>query len=229
MRVATVKAQRLHEWGGRVSLDEVPVPVPGSGEVLLRVEACGIGLTVLNCLRGDLGNDPDDLPRIPGHEIVGTVVGAGEGVSDAWLGQRVCVHFYLFCGSCRRCVAGSEPLCENLTGNVGVQRDGGYAELVAIPVQNAVRLPDGVDPVLATAIPDAIATPVHVAHRASIAPGERVVVIAAGGGVGVHMVQVAQLFGAEVLALDAADGKLDYLAAEFGAATTNSADFGVVD
>lgn len=220
-----MKARRIHEWGGSLALDEIPAPIPAAGEVLLEVEACGIGLTVLNCIRGDLGHDPAGLPRIPGHEVVGRITEVGAGVDRQRIGEQVCAFFYLFCGHCRLCLAGMESLCQNLEGYLGVNRDGGYAELMTLPARNAVALPESLDPVLATAIPDAIATPVHVARRAGIAPGDRVAVIAAGGGVGIHMVQVAQLYGAEVAALDAVDDKLAYLRQEFGADVVNSSDF----
>jgi D-arabinose 1-dehydrogenase-like Zn-dependent alcohol dehydrogenase len=220
-----MKAQRIHQWGGPLALEEVPSPVPREGEVLIQVEACGIGLTVLNCIRGDLGHDPAALPRVPGHELVGRIVGVGPGVPDERVGERVCAYFYLFCGRCRRCLAGLESLCANLVGYVGVDRDGGYAEMTVLPARNAICLPEPLDPVLATAIPDAIATPVHVAHRAAIQPGERVVVIAAGGGVGIHMVQVARLHGADVVGLDRAEDKLAYLRQQFQVETVNSTDF----
>jgi propanol-preferring alcohol dehydrogenase len=223
-----VRGRRVTAWGSEPELATLGDPAPAEGEVLVRVEACGVGLTVLNCVNGDLGDDPSLLPRVPGHELVGTIVEAGRGVPATRVGERVAAYFYLFCGRCRRCLGGRESCCERLAGFVGVHRDGGYAELVALPERNAVALPESIDPVEATAIPDAIATPVHVARRAGIAPGERVAVIAAGGGVGVHMVQVAALRGAEVLALDVSERKLALLG-ELGAATADSSDFAAVE
>jgi len=224
-----VRAGRIHRWGGELRLEEVPDPRPSEDEVLVRVEACGVGLTVLNCIRGDLGDDAADLPRVPGHELVGTIVEAGVGVSPGRRGERVTAHFYLFCGRCPRCLAAQEPLCDNLAGWVGVDRDGGYAELVALPERNAIALPPGLDPVLATTIPDAVATPVHVCRRAGVRPGERVAVIAAGGGVGIHMVQVARVYGADVAGLEVASEKLDYLERELGVAAIPSPDFAAVE
>jgi D-arabinose 1-dehydrogenase-like Zn-dependent alcohol dehydrogenase len=223
-----MRGRSIARWGNSPQPIELADPEPGEGEVLVRVEACGIGLTVLNCIRGDLGDDPDDLPRVPGHELVGSVVATGPGVPAERVGRHVAAYFYLFCGACARCLAGEESLCDALEGFVGVQRDGGYAELAVLPDRNAIPLPDGLDPVLATAIPDAIATPVHVARRARIAPGERVAVVAAGGGVGVHMVQVARVYGAEVVGLDVAPAKLAYLRDELGVPAANSSDFGAV-
>jgi D-arabinose 1-dehydrogenase-like Zn-dependent alcohol dehydrogenase len=223
-----VRAGRIHRWGGELRVEEVPDPRPAEDEVLVRVEACGVGLTVLNCIRGDLGDDPDDLPRVPGHELVGTIVETGAGVDPGRQGERVTAHFYLFCGRCPRCLAAQEPICDNLAGWVGVDRDGGYAELVALPGRNAVALPAGLDPVLATTIPDAIATPVHVCRRALVRPGERVAVVAAGGGVGMHMVQVARVYGAEVAGLDVGAEKLEFLERELEVRAVPSHDFGAV-
>lgn len=220
-----MKAAWIEAWDGPLSHGERPEPEAGDGEVLVDVEACGIGLTVLNCIRGDLGADPGDLPRIPGHELVGRIAAAGPGVDPRRVGERVMTHFYLFCGDCRRCVAGEEPLCERLAGYVGVHRDGGYGARTVLPARNAVPLPEALDAADATAVPDAIATPVHVARRAGIRPEDRVAVIGAGGGVGVHMVQVARLHGAEVAGLDTVDGKLAFLAGELGVHAVDSSDF----
>lgn len=206
----------------------MPDPRPDEAEVLIRTIACGVGLTVLNCIRGDLGDDPKDLPRAPGHELVGRIVEVGPGVDPAREGELVTAFFYLFCGSCPRCLAAEENLCDRLAGWVGVQRDGGYAERVVLPSRNAIPLPDGLDPVLATVIPDAVATPVHVCDLARIRPGQRVAVVAAGGGLGVHMVQTAKVFGAEVAALDVVRDKLAYLEEELGVFAADSSDFGAV-
>jgi propanol-preferring alcohol dehydrogenase len=210
-------------------LEEVPEPRPSDNEVLIEVEACSVGLTVLNAIRGDLGSDPGNLPRIPGHELVGRIVDVGPSTDPGRVGERVMAYFYLFCGRCPRCVAGAEPLCESLAGYIGVNRDGGYGELCALPERNAVPLDEELDPALATAIPDAVATPVHVARGAEIDAGERVAVIAAAGGVGVHMVQVARVFGAEVAGLEATDEKLQYLEQELGVIAVDSSSFSTVE
>jgi propanol-preferring alcohol dehydrogenase len=208
-----VKAARLHELGGPLVVEEVTDPTPGPGEVLVHVESCGIGLTVVHyCSAGPLG--PHVLPRIPGHEFVGTIEAVGAGVDEARLGQRVAAYFYLICGDCPSCLGAAEQMCENFAGTIGSAADGGYAELAVLPSRNAVILPDGLDPVAATTISDAIATPVHVAARAQISVGDRVAVIGAGGGVGIHMVQVARAFGARVAGIDLDRTKLAYLEEE---------------
>ncbi|PYM28179.1 MAG: NADPH:quinone oxidoreductase [Candidatus Rokuibacteriota bacterium] len=201
-------AQVLHAWGDALKYETVAVPKPRAGEALVRVEACGVGLTVLNYMNGNQARRADWLPRIPGHELVGTVVETGAGVEHPRVGERVMAYFYLACGHCDLCRLAHEPLCRNLRGNVGVSADGGYAEYCALPAFNLLPVPAGVEPVAATAIPDAIATPFHVSRRASIAPGDVVVVMGAGGGVGIHMVQMARLFGARVVGVDVGDAKL---------------------
>lgn len=223
-----MKAFRLHEWGGDLTLEEAPRPSPEQGEVLVQVIACGVGQTVLNCIRGDLGRDPAGLPRIPGHEIVGSIVEVGPGVPEGRIGETVVAYFYLFCGACRHCLAGAEDLCERLGGYLGVSRDGGYAELAVLPARNAIQLPVGLDPILATAIPDAIATPVHVARRAGIRPSDRVAVTGAAGGVGIHMVQVARAFGGDVAGLDVGSEKLGRLESAMGIAAVDSSNFASV-
>ena len=184
----------------------------------LRVLSCGVGLTVLNAINGDLRGDRSiALPRVPGHEICGEAIEVADGVTDVQLGERGIVYFYLTCGRCWFCSTGQEPLCDRLAGFVGVDIDGGYAEETVVPARSFVAIPDAVDAVGATAIPDAIATSVHVCGtRARPRPGEIVAVVGAGGGVGIHLVQVARLFGARVVAVDVTDEKLS-LAREAGA------------
>jgi D-arabinose 1-dehydrogenase-like Zn-dependent alcohol dehydrogenase len=203
-----MRAQVLRAWGDALAHETVATPRPRPGEALVRVEACGVGLTVLNYMNGNQARRADWLPRIPGHELVGTVVEVGDGVEHPRVGERVMAYFYLACGHCDLCRLAHEPLCRNLKGNVGVAADGGYAEYCALPAFNLLPVPPGVTPVAATAIPDAIATPFHVSRRAAIAPGDVVMVVGAGGGVGIHMVQMARLFGARVIGVDVGEAKL---------------------
>lgn len=220
-----MRAAQISSWGGALEPVERLEPVPGVGEVVVRVAACGVGLTVLNCIRGDLGDDPGKLPRVPGHELAGTVEAVGPGGDERLVGSRVVAFFYLSCGTCRQCVAGFEPLCERSGGYLGVDRDGGYAELCVLPAFNVLPLPPSLDLVEATTVPDAVATPVHVARRAGIRPGGRVAVVGAGGGVGIHMAQVAAVFGADVAGLDVDETKLDFLERELALRAVDSSDF----
>ena len=219
---------RIHDWGTAPRWEEISDPVVGPGEVAIDVEACGVGLTVLNCIDGDLADDSALLPRAPGHELVGRVTEVGAGASGDLIGRRVVAYFYLICGVCPSCVAGREPWCEKLQGWVGVHRDGGYAPHVVLPARNALPIPDELDPVQATVVPDAVATPVHVAARAGIEETDRVVVIGAGGGIGIHMIQVAGYSGASVAGFDVGGDKLAAVE-QHGAVPFDSSDFSGID
>jgi D-arabinose 1-dehydrogenase-like Zn-dependent alcohol dehydrogenase len=219
---------RIHTWGADPVWGELPDPVPEPGELLVEVEACSVGLTVLNCINGDLDDDIALLPRVPGHEFVGRVAAVGPGVDASRVGRRVVAYFYLQCGECPACRAGQEPRCSQLSGWVGVNRDGGYAPMATLPSRNAIVVPDDLDPLDCTVIPDAVATPVHVAARAEIGPDDRVVVLGAGGGVGIHMIQVARHLGAEVAGFEVVDEKLAEIE-RLGAAAVQSEDLGAID
>ena len=203
---------RLNSWGGDLRWEPLERPQPGPGEVLIAVEACGVGLTTLNSIRGDLADNNDSLPLVPGHELVGRVVEAPGAADQHLIGRRVAAYFYLSCGVCRWCLAGWDQRCGDLAGLVGVHRDGGYAQFATLPSRNAIVVPDEIDAVTATLIPDAVATPLHICgERARLGPTDRTVVIGAGGGIGAHLVQVARLYGSAVLAVDVRDEKLQAL------------------
>ncbi|MDP9481618.1 MAG: alcohol dehydrogenase catalytic domain-containing protein, partial [Chloroflexota bacterium] len=220
---------RVQRWGEDPTWERFAAAAPGPGEARLAIEACGVGLTVLNAIRGDLADDRATLPRVPGHELVGRVAEVGSGVPPSLIGRRMVAYFYLFCGDCPECVAGAENRCRRLAGYVGVHVDGGYAPAATLPVRNLVEVPDGLDPVEATVVPDAVATSIHVCRsRARVGPEDRVAVIGAGGGVGVHLVQVARLFGATVAGLDVSEPKLATIG-ELDAIPIDSADFDRLD
>jgi propanol-preferring alcohol dehydrogenase len=178
----------------------VPAPAPGIGQVLVAVEACGVGLTLERARTGALGGS---TPRVVGHELGGTVAEVGPGVTGWKPGDRVTASFYLTCGSCEMCVGGRETLCTAWRGYLGLHIDGALADAVVLPAANLVRVPDGVGLDEAAIAADAIATPYHVfAERAPLRPGQSVAVIGAGGGVGVHMAGMARAFGARVVAVE---------------------------
>lgn len=209
-----MRAAVLHEAGGPLVIEDVVRPQPGRGEVLVKVRACGLGLTLV---WNRNGRRAARLPRIIGHEIAGDVVEIGPLVDGFRVGDRVAVYYYLTCGSCRWCRRGHDNLCENRNGQVGREIDGGLAEYVRLPATNLCLLPPGVGYVDAAIASDAVATSLHVlTARARVQVGETVLVVGAGGGVGVHMVQVAKLLGARVIAVDLSAEKLA-LAAEAGA------------
>jgi D-arabinose 1-dehydrogenase-like Zn-dependent alcohol dehydrogenase len=206
----TMRAMVLAQWSGEPELLSVPIPSPGPGEVLVRVVACGAGLTLMNIRRGVLGGH---TPRIMGHEFGGVIERLGEGVGAWEVGQRVTASFYLICGHCRSCRAGRDNLCEQMEGVLGAALDGAFAEFVVVRERNLVAVPDEVELAVAGVVSDAVATPFHAAHaRARLVPGERVGVIGAGGGVGIHMVEMARAFGASVVAIERDAAKLARLA-----------------
>ena len=202
-----MRAMVLHELGGPVTLEEVAKPAIGPSEALVRVRAAGVGLTIVI-----MKNTPGLVtryPRIPGHEVAGEVVEIGSEVRNVSKGDRVVCHFYLTCQVCRFCRSGRETLCENFRGYVGMACDGGYAEYMKVPALNLCPFPEAISFANAAIISDAIATPLHACRQeARVGPGDSVLVIGAGGGVGIHAVQMAKLCGARVLAADLSGEKL---------------------
>jgi len=212
-----MKAMILNDWNQRFVLGERPDPKPGIGEAVMRVRAAGVGLTLVNMRAGRLGGT---TPRVMGHELGGDIVAIGEGVSGLSVGDRCAVYFYLTCGRCRWCRGGRETLCEKFNGYVGAARDGGYAEFVCLPAENYLPIPDGLSYEAAAVAADAVNTNWHcMRERARINPHDSVLLIGAGGGVGIHGVQVAKLFGARIIAADVSDEKLA-LARQWGADET---------
>ena len=140
-----MKAMLLHEpkpaEDAPLSLEEVPVPEPGAGEVLIRVSACGVCHTDLHTVEGDL--PLVKMPVIPGHQIVGTVEKAGAGTEGPGVGDRVGVTWLnRSCGKCEYCRDGMENLCENARFT-GLHTDGGYAEFTVVPAMYVLPLPAG--------------------------------------------------------------------------------------
>ncbi|MBI4637164.1 MAG: alcohol dehydrogenase catalytic domain-containing protein [Candidatus Rokubacteria bacterium] len=202
-----MKAMVLRELGAPLRLETVPMPKIGPNDVLLRVRATGVGLTVV--IMTAVPGRVTSFPRIPGHEVAGEVAEIGAEVTHARVGDRVACHFYLTCKVCRFCRSGRETLCTAFRGYVGMACDGGYAEYMAIPAANVTPIPAGVSDLDAAIAADAIATPYHACREeARIGPGDSVLIVGAGGGVGIHGVQMAKLCGGWVLAADITDEKL---------------------
>jgi propanol-preferring alcohol dehydrogenase len=206
--MSTMEAVVLEEWGGELSVAEVPVPEPGTDEVRVRVRACGVTRTIENAVQGGLSDDPELTPRIPGHEFAGVVDSVGDGVTGVETGDRVLAYFYLTCGHCDACRRGDDNQCTNFGGWYGVQRDGAYAEYATIPAANALPLPDGTSFAEGAVASDGVATPVHVCGRADVGDEDTVLVIGAAGRIGFHLAQVAGLRGAHVVAAEVADDRL---------------------
>ncbi|MGC9335297.1 MAG: alcohol dehydrogenase catalytic domain-containing protein, partial [Anaerolineae bacterium] len=136
-----MKAVRLIEIGKPLEIQDVPLPAIGEGDVLVRVKAAGICHSDVHYRAGTSPVGP--LPQTLGHEVAGVVEKLGAGVRGLAVGDRVCLHYLLTCGECEYCRAGHEQFC--VKGKMlGKHTDGGYAEYVAVPARNAVRLADEV-------------------------------------------------------------------------------------
>jgi propanol-preferring alcohol dehydrogenase len=201
-----MRALRYHGPRQPLRLDDVPAPVPGPGEVLVRVTAAGVCHTELHFLSGllDLGVAPVTL----GHEIVGRIERVGPGVAPERAGERVIVHYYSGCGSCEHCLRGDENLCGRLRAEYGFVSDGGFADLACVPARNAVPLPDAVSDLDAAPIGCGVTTAVHAAALGQVGLGDWVVVYGIGA-VGFGLVQVARLRGARVIAVGRTPAKLE--------------------
>src|SRR5471030_1965272 len=140
----TMKAAVVREFGKPLTIEEVPVPRPGAGDLLVKIEACGVCHTDLHAIQGDWPVKPNP-PFIPGHEGVGKVVALGEGVTDLEVGQLV-GNAWLFsaCGHCQFCRTGWETLCEQQE-NAGYSVDGSFGQYMLVDSLFAARIPDGAD------------------------------------------------------------------------------------
>lgn len=192
-------------------LETVADPVPGAGEAVAKVLACGAGLTVHHTRAG---RSLVNYPRIVGHEITGEIVAVGSGVTQLKTGDAVTAYYYLSCGHCYWCRINRETLCDNLGGHVGRDCDGGYAEYIKLPARNFIKLPAGLDwrkhPAEVGVICDAIATPVKLIRRARLGYSDTVAVFGAGGGLGVHMLMLARWAHARsVIAVDVMASKFE--------------------
>ena len=201
-----MRALRYHGPRQPLRLEEVPSPQPGPGEVIVRVTAAGLCHTDLHFVSGllNLGVAPLTL----GHEIVGKIETVGAGVPPGRVGERVVVHYYAGCGTCRFCLAGEENLCDALRAEHGFVTDGGFAERVRAPARNAVPLPASISDAEAAPIGCAVTTAVHACSLAGVGLGDTAVVMGAGA-VGFGLVQVARLRGARVIAVGRSEEKLD--------------------
>ena len=183
---------------------ERATPEPGPGEVLVRVHACGICHSDVALAEGYY--DFASFPRVPGHEITGTIEARGDGVTWPAIGARVGMPWlYSSCGHCRQCVRGNEILCES--GRItGVNVDGGYQEFMLAPAQYVAPLPDGLDFAAAAPLMCAGLTVFNALRLAGFAAGDRVAVIGLGG-LGVLAVEYARAMGAAVAVVSSSPEK----------------------
>jgi 2-desacetyl-2-hydroxyethyl bacteriochlorophyllide A dehydrogenase len=212
-----VKAAQLIQHGspGKIELRDLPYPLPGSGEVVVQVHACGLNHLDLWLEEGALPV-PVALPRTPGGELSGTVVATGPEVTTWKKGDRVAVQSNLFCGECEFCRKGEESLC--LRGELlGVQRDGGFAEQVVVPARALVALPDGVDFETSAALTLAGSTAMHMlTQRTQVAKDQCVLAMGGASGVGSAAIQIARGLGARVISTGSNEPKRK-LALDLGA------------
>jgi alcohol dehydrogenase, propanol-preferring len=216
-----MRAWRTDGDGHRsLRLDEVPLPVAGRHEALVRVRACGVCRTDLHVTDGDL--PPHRSPVTPGHEAVGDVIGLGGEVRDLAIGDRVGIAWLRqTCGTCRWCRRGSENLCLS-SRYTGWDEDGGYAEYAVVPAAYAYRLPDEVPDVQLAPLLCAGIIGYRALRRAALPPGGRLGIY--GFGASAHLTaQVALTQGAEVHVLTR-DPAARKLALELGAASAGAAD-----
>lgn len=204
-----MKAVRFHEHGGPEVLryEDAPEPQLGPGDVLVRVRACALNHLDLWERRG-LEHVKFPLPHISGSDVAGEVVASTAPEVNA--GRRVMLQPGVSCGRCASCLSGRDNWCAHYEVLGYRHYAGGYAELVKVPVQNLVSIPDDIDFVHAAAFPLTFVTAWHMLMTcAQLKRGEDVLVLAAGSGVGQAAVQVAFLHGARVFATAGSEEKLE--------------------
>ncbi|WP_292633468.1 zinc-dependent alcohol dehydrogenase family protein [Mesorhizobium sp.] len=208
-----MKAVRLEAVGG-ITLRDVDMPDIGADELLVRIEACGVCGTDRHLF---LGEFPCTPPVTPGHEFSGLVEAIGKSVSGFAIGDRVTGDPNIACGRCARCHAGQINLCSNLRA-IGIHRDGGFAEYLALPQKQAFVLPAGLDP-MHGAFCEPLGCCLHGVDLAGIKPGSSVVVLG-GGVIGLLTVQLARLAGATTIILSTRQASRRALAEDLGATMT---------
>jgi NADPH:quinone reductase-like Zn-dependent oxidoreductase len=204
-----MKAILFRAHGGPEVLEYADAPKPsiGHGEVLVRVRACALNHLDI-WVRGGMPGVKFPLPHIPGSDIAGEVAEIGPGVTTVRVGQKVVLAPGVSCGKCAACVAGLDNRCRDFT-NLGYLIDGGCAEFVRVPEVNCLPYPENLSFEEAAATPLVFQTAWHMLiGRAELAPGEDVLVLGAGSGVGTAAIQIAKFFGARVIATAGSDEKL---------------------
>lgn len=207
--MVNMKAVVFHEQGGinELRYEEVPVPVIAPSEVLVEVKACAVNYLDI-CARRDRP-EVQPFPHILGSDIAGDVVEVGANVRDVAVGERVVLSPCISCGQCEDCLNGDENMCD-FQAILGFQTNGGYAEYVKAPAKNVIPVSSGVAYASAASIPTAYLTAWHMLiSRAQIRPGESILILSAGSGVGSAALQISKLCGATVIATASTDEKLE--------------------
>lgn len=211
-----------------ISIERLPIPAPGRGEILVKVAACGACHTDLHVMNGEY---PFPYPCVLGHEVAGHVAQLGAGVENFSVGDRVVVSFVMPCGTCSPCARGHDNLCEKffaLNRAQGLLYDGttrlsrpngqelamfsaaGLAEYAVVPATSVFVVPDHVPLESASILGCSILTAYGAIRHAADLKGGQTVAVVASGGVGLAIVQLSRAFGANrVIAIDVAQSKLD--------------------
>ena len=204
-----MKAIVFHQHGGPEVLKYADAPEPAlrANDVLVRVKACALNHLDLWVRRG-LPNVPLPLPHIPGSDVAGEIAKIGADVTTIRVGQKVVLAPLVSCGKCPACLGGLDNHCRQAT-NLGYMIDGGCAEFVRAPEVNCLAYPEDLTWEQAAAIPLVFQTAWHMLiTRAELQPGEDVLVLGAGSGVGSAAIQIAKFFGARVLTTAGSEEKL---------------------
>lgn len=186
-----------NQKGFHLEPDSVPFPLPGPGQIRLRVLACGVCRTDLHILDGELKDAHSRL--IPGHQVIGTVDALGANVSGFRIGDRAAVSWlYHTCGECGYCREGAENLCEKALFT-GLNADGGYAEAMVVPASHAFPIPASMDPVSAAPLLCAGVIGYRSLKVSGIRPGQALGLF--GFGASAHLaIQVALRWGCRIYA-----------------------------
>ena len=216
-----MKAVVYRAFSGPLEVEQVPDPVAPKGGVVLNVMASGV---CLSDWHGWQGHDPDiRLPLVPGHELAGVVEAVGEGVIRWQAGDRVTLPFVCGCGRCPQCSSGNQQVCDHQF-QPGFTHWGSFAEYVAIHYadENLVRLPDDMDFPTAASLGCRFATSFRaVVDQGRVSEGEWVAVHGCGG-VGLSAIMIASALGAQVVAVDISDNKLEFAKALGAVAAVNA-------
>jgi NADPH:quinone reductase-like Zn-dependent oxidoreductase len=213
-----MKAVRIHQFGGPevLTYEDIPDPQLRKDQVLVRVKACSLNHLDLWVRKGLPGVK---LPHILGSDIAGEVMEVGEYVSGVKPGQRVLVAPIHFCGHCVKCLAGVQNQCREFTV-LGNAVDGGNCELFAASAGNIISIPDSLTFDQAASVPLVFVTAWHMlVGLAGVRPGQTVLVLGAGSGVGIAAIQIAKMFHCRVITTAGDESKLEKgraLGADYG-------------
>jgi propanol-preferring alcohol dehydrogenase len=209
-----MKAAVVTDFHAPLQIQDLPVPQPGPGEVLVRMETSGLCHTDIHAAHGDWPVKPSP-PFTPGHEGIGIVEKLGDGVTTRAIGDRVAIAWLGYaCGECRHCIGGWETLCEKQQ-NSGYSVNGSFAEYAVAPAAFATLVPDAVSSRDAAPLTCAGVTTYKAIKVARVAPAETVAVFGVGG-LGHLALQYARIAGAFVIGVDIEETKLA-MATELGA------------